>query len=166
MTAKEHAGTVAGVFATEEAAARAVERLIEAHFDPPHDLSVIAAHRELHEGVLVPSEPDVVEGAGVGAALGAALAAAGVTLAGVGIAPLSLVAAGPALVALEAAIAGGGTGYLVGALAGLGLWHDEAEFHAAHIHDGVVWVGVHAEGDRAAEARRILEEAGARHFMS
>lgn len=165
MAGERGIATVAGVFASEEEAARAVERLIEAHFDPPHDLSVIVSHQEEHEQVAVPSEPEVGHGAEIGGTVGAVLAAAGVTLAGVTVAPLSLAVAGPALVALEAAIAGGGTGYLVGALAGLGIWHDEADFHAAHIHDGVVWVGVHATGDRADEARRILAESGARHFM-
>ena len=157
--------TVAGVFATEKQAAGAIAQLIEAHFDPPRDLSVIVAHQREHEDVPVPHEPEVEHGAGLGATLGAVLATAGVTLAGVTTAPLSLAVSGPVLVALEAAIAGGGAGYLVGALAGLGIWEDEAAFHAAHIHDGVVWVGVHAEGERAEEARRILSDAGARHFM-
>ncbi|KPJ79321.1 MAG: hypothetical protein AMS19_11420 [Gemmatimonas sp. SG8_23] len=164
MPDTKESGVVAGVFASEEQAAVAVERLVEAHFDPPHDLSVIVSHHREHEGVTVPHEPEVVHGAELGAALGAVLAAAGVTLAGMTMGPLSLVVAGPVLVALEAAIAGGGAGYLIGALTGLGIWHNEAEFHAAHIHDGVVWVGVHATGPRARQARAILSEAGARHF--
>jgi len=41
-----------------------------------------------------------------------------------------------------------------------------AEFHLRHIEGGVVWVGVHATGERAEEARQALTEAGARHFTS
>jgi hypothetical protein len=81
------------------------------------------------------------------------------------IGPFSLVAAGPAAVALEAAYAGGSAGFMPGAAAGLTQSKTEADFRLAHTHEGVVWVGVHATGARAAKAREILSAAGARHFQ-
>lgn len=162
---KEHCPVVAGIFDDEKKAAVAVERLLEEHFDPPHDLSVIVSHRREHENVPIPETFEVERGGAIGAAVGAVLAAAGVTLAGMTVGPITLAAAGPVVVALEGAYAGGATGFAVGALAGLDMPKDEVDFHAAHIHDGVVWVGVHAEGDRADLAHRILSDAGARHFQ-
>jgi hypothetical protein len=156
---------IAGIFATEEAAAVAVEKLIEAHFDPPHDLSVIVSHRREHESVAVPERFQVGQGGGIGAIIGAVLGAAGVVLTGMTLGPITLLAAGPVGVALEGAFAGGAVGFALGAVEGLGRSRNEADFHAAHIHDGVVWVGVHAVGDRADLAREILTEAGAQHFQ-
>lgn len=162
---REGQPVVAGIFDDEEKAAEAVECLLQEHFDPPHDLSVIVSHRREHEDVPVPETFQVERGGVIGAGVGAVLAAAGVTLAGMTVGPITLAAAGPVLVALEAAYAGGATGFAIGALAGLDLPKDEVDFHAAHIHDGIVWVGVHAEGERAELARRILSDAGARHFQ-
>lgn len=158
-------GVVAGIFATEEEAAKAVEMLIQEHFDPPRDLSVIVSHRREHENVSVPERFEVGRWAKIGAAAGAVLGTAAVTVTGMTVGPLTLVAAGPVAVALEAAYAGGATGFMMGVLHGLMESRDEADFHSAHIHDGVVWVGVHAKGDRAARAREILSEAGAKHFQ-
>lgn len=158
-------GIVAGVFADEEQAARAVTALIDAEFYAPRNLSIIASHQREHQAVPIIEDWQVVQGAEAGAAIGAVLGAAGATLAGLTFGPLTLVAAGPVVAALEAAYAGGATGFAAGALMRLGVWKNEAEFHATHIHDGVVWVGVHAEDERAEEARQILTEAGAKHFM-
>lgn len=158
-------GVVAGIFATEEEAAKAVEMLIQEHFDPPHDLSVIVSHRREHEDVPVPEAFEVGRWAKIGATVGAVLGTAAVTITGMTVGPLTMVVAGPLAVALEAAFSGGATGFMMGALHGLMESRDEAEFHAAHIHGGVVWVGVHAKGDRAETARQVLSDAGAKHFQ-
>jgi len=157
-------GVVAGVFADEDQAAQAVKALIEAEFFPPLDLSVIASHRREHQAVPVTEDWQVIQRAKTGATIGAVLGGAGATLVGLTFGPLSLVAAGPVVAALEAAYLSGASGFAAGAMIGLGIWKKEAEFHATHIHNGVVWIGVHAEGERAVEAHRILTEAGAKHF--
>ena len=158
--------TVAGIFKDEGAAARALEALIEEHFDPESDVSVIVSHRHDRESVPVSANFEVGRTASIGAAVGAVLAGAGVALAGLVAGPFTLVAAGPVLAALEAAYVGGATGFAFGALMSIDLAEPEADFHAAHIHDGVVWVGVQANGARAERARQILTEAGAKHFMN
>ena len=165
MSDEQETGTVAGVFPDEESAADAIQALLAANFDARHDLSVIVSHRREHERIPVLDEPEVIPNAKFGAALGAVLGAAGAAFAGLSFGPLTLVAAGPVLAALEAGYAGGAMGFALGALRGLEIWNEEADFHAAHIHDGVVWVGVRAKGERAERARRVLSDAGAKHFM-
>lgn len=164
---EQETGVVAGVFREEETAARAVSRLIDAHFDPPRDLSVIVAYHKEHQDIPVDERFQIDRSAKVGALLGAALGAggAGLVAAGLVAGPVGLLAAGPALAALQGAYLGGAGGFALGAVAGLGFWKDEAEFRAADLH-GVTWVGVHARGDRAEEARGILRDSGARHLMS
>ncbi len=167
--AAEHAqalegDVVAGVFATEAQAQKAVELLAEAHFDPERELSVILSHRREKEEVPVHEVFEVRRWAEIGAAAGAILGSAAVLVTGMSVGPLSLVAAGPVAAALEAAYAGGATGFMMGVLHGLTETRDEAEFHLKHIEGGVVWVGVHATGERAEKAREALTEAGARRF--
>jgi outer membrane lipoprotein SlyB len=160
------AGVVAGVFQDEEHAADAVSKLIEAHYDPHHEINVIASHRREHENVPIREDFKFKRNASIGAAVGAVLAGAGVALAGLTFGPLTLVAAGPVVAAMEGAFAGGSIGFALGSLTALEMTEQEAAFHTAHIHDGVVWVGVQVKGERADRARRILTEAGAKHFTS
>ncbi len=159
-------GVVAGVFATENEAQKAVEMLAQEHFDPAYDVSVIVSHRREHDEVPVHESFEVRRWAKIGASVGAVLGTAAVLLTGTTVGPLTLVAAGPIAAALEAAYAGGATGFAMGVLHGLTETTDEADFHVTQIHEGVVWVGVHAGEERAAKAREILTRAGARHFTA
>ena len=149
----------------EDQAQRAIEMLTQEHFDPAYDVSVIVSHRREHEDVPVFETFELRHWATIGTTVGALLGSTAALLTGMAIGPFTLVAAGPIAVALEAAYAGGATGFVMGVLHGLTESTDEAEFHMQHIHDGVVWVGVHATGERAAKAREVLTQAGARHFM-
>lgn len=158
-------GVVAGIFATEVEAQKAVDLLAQAQFDPAYDVSVIVSHRREHEDVPVFEAFEVRRWAKIGASVGAVLGTAAVLLTGVTVGPITFVASGPIVVALEAAYAGGASGFVMGVLHGLSESKEEAEFHMAQIHDGVVWVGVHAKGERAGVARGILSDAGARHFV-
>jgi hypothetical protein len=157
--------TVAGIFADEAAAAKALEGLIEEHFDVETEVSVIVSHRHEREEVPIRSDFHVGRNASLGGAIGAVLAGVGVAAVGLTAGPFTLIAAGPILAALEAAYVGGATGFAIGALVSIDMVEPEAEFYAAHIHEGVVWVGVRAAEPRAERARQILAEAGARHFM-
>jgi hypothetical protein len=160
------AGVVAGVFKDEEHAADAVKKLIEAHYDPHHEINVIASHKREHENVPIREDFKFARNASVGAAVGAVLAGVGVAAAGLTFGPLTLVAAGPIVAALEGAFAGGSVGFALGSITALEMTEQEAAFHTAHIHEGVVWVGVQVKGERAERAREILTEAGAQHFTS
>jgi hypothetical protein len=160
-----HRRTVAGIFKDEEAAAQAVKTLVQEHFDPETDMRVIASHQQEREDVPVASTFEVGRSATIGAVVGAALAAAGVAIAGLTTGPFTMEEAGPIWAALEAAYAGGATGFALGAMMSMDFAKAGANFRRAHVHDGVVWVGVQAAGERAERARQILREAGARHFM-
>jgi ribosomal protein L31E len=160
-----HRRTVAGVFKDEEAAAQAVKKLVEEHFDPDTDVRVIASHHQDREDVPVAATFDVGRTSLIGAVVGAALAAAGVAIAGLTSGPFTMESAGPVWAALEAAYAGGATGFAIGALMSMDFAKAGAKFRSAHVHGGVVWVGVLAAGERAERAVDILREAGAKHFM-
>jgi len=166
MGSDPESGVVAGVFEDEEHAAAAVQKLIEAHYDPHHEINVIASHRREHENVPIREDFKFARNASVGAAVGAVLTGAGVALAGLTFGPLTLVAAGPIVAALEGAFAGGAVGFALGSLTALEMTEQEAAFHTAHIHNGVVWVGVQAKGERGERAREILSAAGAKHFTN
>lgn len=166
MGSNPEAGVVAGVFADEEYAADAVHKLIEAHYDPRHEINVIAAHRREHENVPIREDFSFARNASIGALVGAVLAGVGVGLAGLTAGPFTMVEAGPFMAALEGAFGGGCVGFALGSILSLEMTHQEAAFHTARIHDGVVWVGVQAKGERGLRARRILATAGARHFTS
>jgi hypothetical protein len=155
--------TVVGVFESEAAAARALEGLLEAHFDIEADAGVVVSNDHDRQPIPIWSDVPVGRGAAIGAAIGAFLAALGVAIAGLDFGPFSLVAWGPAYAALEAAYAGAAVGVATGAMMSFEFAEPRAAFHLARIHDGTVWVGVKAVGERAERAERILTEAGGRH---
>jgi hypothetical protein len=152
-----------GMFKESEAANRAVESLIEADFEA-HEISVIVADKAGEHEVPVEHESGIAHGAMIGGALGAALGALGLTLAasGVSAAPgVAVLVSSQLIAAFGGAVAGGGAGGLIGALAGLGFWKEEAKLHAEDIRGGSVLIGVHAEAARAEKAKDILRETGA-----
>jgi hypothetical protein len=160
-------GIVAGVFEDQTAASRALAALVEAHFEP-EDVSIVLTDEVTleHEDVRIRDELETMEGARLGGEVGAVLGAmgAGMVAVGVVVGPVALVAAGPVVAALKGALAVGAFGVVTGWLVGLGIMREEADFHAAHIKEGAVWVGVHATGAHAEEAHSILESAGARFY--
>ena len=154
---------VTGIFSDPQAAEGAVQGLIESHFSP-EEISIVVTDREgIHEEE-VEHDTGVAEGATGGAALGGVLGAVGATLVATGIvvAPgLTVFATGPLLAALKGAVAGAAVGLEVGALAGLGVWKDEAHVHAEGLKQGGVVVAVPAEHEHAEHARKAFTEAGA-----
>jgi hypothetical protein len=118
--------TVAKIFADEAAAAKALERLIEEHFDIETEVSVIVSHRHEREEVPIRSDFHVGRNASIGAATGAVLAGVGVAAVGLTAGPFTLIAAGPILAALETAYVGGPTGFGIGALVSIDVVEPEA----------------------------------------
>jgi hypothetical protein len=157
--------TVAGVFDDEASANYALEKLVEAHFDVEADASVIVSSH--HDRQVIPILSDVPVGrtAMTWAAVCAVLAAVGVLVTGIDFGPFSLVEWGAAFATLEAAYAAGAVGMAMGAMMSFEFAKPAAAFRTARIHDGVIWVGVQAAGARALKARKVLADAGARHFM-
>lgn len=156
---------VAGIFKDEKAAAAAVQNLIHEHFIPNGDLSVIVSNGREREAVRVWESIPAERAAAIGALAGALLAGAGVAISGLAFGPFTLIAWGPLWAVFEAAFTGGAVGFALGALMSIEMIEPAADFAAARIHEGVVWVGVHATVARAGRAREILAEAGAKHVM-
>jgi hypothetical protein len=154
---------VTGTYADAAKANRAVDELIEAEFDAD-EISMVVADRTGGHEVMVEHDTGVAEGAAAGALLGGALGALGATLVATGLvaAPgVAVWAAGPLLGALRGAVGGAGVTGLVGALAGLGFWKEEASLHAEDLREGAVLIGVHADGERLEAAREIFRRTGA-----
>jgi hypothetical protein len=98
------------------------------------------------------------EGAGIGAAVGAAggLGLGALVAAGL-MTPVGPAVAGGALVALLASAGAGATvGTVVGGLIGLGVPEEDARRYQAEAEAGRILVTVHRAEGRAAEARSIL----------
>ena len=156
---------VSGFFLDEETATTAVQELIEKHFDPQEDISIVvsqgrggeAEEREIEDNL------EFVEGAKIGGGLGAVLGGTGGGLLAAGIigGPVGLVAAGPLLAVLQGALAGGAFGTFSGWLVSSGIVDSEADLDDADLEEGTVWIGVHATGERREDALEILREAGA-----
>jgi hypothetical protein len=159
---------VSGVFSDQEQASRALAQLLEHHFEPEDDISVVLTDEWTaeHEDVPIRDKLMLIEGAKWGGAIGAVVGAvgAGMVAAGLVAGPAALVAVGPVIAALEGALAVGGYGVMAGWLVGLGIEREEADFHAGRVEEGAVWIGVHANGARADTAREILAAAGAEFF--
>jgi hypothetical protein len=153
--------TVAGSFDDRDQARQAVTELLQAGF--AHDqigwLHKDGASVEKKPVVAANTGPEksaavgALAGGGLGGLIGAALA-------------LTMPGAGPVLVAgilvgilggTAVGITGGG---LVGALIGLGMPHEEADYFEREVHAGRTLVTVQA-GERHAEAAVILRRCGA-----
>lgn len=160
----QNTGTVVGVFTDSAAAQAAVEDLRDHGFTSAH---IGVAGRDWREAGAGDDWQDldntyVGEGAVSGVAAGAGLGA----LWGMGIVAGVMPILGPALAGgtlaaiLTSAAAGAMAAGVAGALVGMGIPNDEAEFYESEFHAGRIIVSV-SEPNRALEAEHILEKHGA-----
>ena len=156
---------VAGIFRDEASASDAVARLVEAHFDPERDIRIIASHHREHEEVPVVDRMSVWPLLATGIATGVLVGAGVLGAAAAGVFPNWTPENTVAWGAFQGAYVGGAMGALAGGLFGLGVHRFYGGFAGAHVHDGVVWVGVTAGGEARERARQVLADAGARHFV-
>ena len=157
--------TIAGIFPDEASANAALTKLVEANFDVEADASVIVSNHHDRQVIPIWSDVPVTRTALIGAGAGSVLAAAAIVILGIDFGPFSLVEWGTAFAAFEAAFAAGSVGMVIGIMMSFEFTKPAAAFHLSRIHDGVIWVGVRAAGERARRARKVLNDAGARHFM-
>lgn len=152
--------TVVAVFHSQGEAQRAVRELKAAGFTD-EEIGVATQHQEqLSSGV---AHPDDDNKAGTGAVAGATAGLGAGALWGLGIVAGVLPALGPviaggALAAIAASAAGTAVaGGIVGALVGLGIPEEEAEYYHKELEQGRTVVTVKATGPRFYEAQRILD---------
>ena len=157
--------TVTGFFKDRSAAAVALEKLVEAHFDIEVDAGVSVLRDDGRETVPILSDVPTNRGAAIGAALGFVLAAAGVAIAGIDFGPFSMEPWGPFWAAFEAGFAGAAVGVATGVMMSFEFAKPEAAFDMIRADEGVVCIGVRAAGSRAERARQVLTEAGAEDFV-
>jgi uncharacterized protein (TIGR02271 family) len=159
--------TVIGVFADREHAQAAVNELRRLGFREDQ-IGVAARDGERMEGTS--NVGDTASKAGTGAATGLAAGAGVGALWGIGIAAGLLPAIGPAIAGgtlatiLSSAAAGAAAAGIAGALIGLGIPEDEAEYYEGEFHAGRTIVTVKADS-RFDEAHAVLRRHGA-HDMS
>jgi hypothetical protein len=154
-------GTVVAVYHSQSDAQNAVRELKAAGFTEEQ----IGLVSQNHEGGF----EEQMEGnqAGKGAAVGATAGLGAGALWGLGIIAGALPAIGPviaggALAAVAASAAGtAAAGGVVGALIGMGLPEDEAEYYHTEFERGRTIVTVKATGSDAQQARTILDTANA-----
>ena len=154
---------VTGLFRSRADAERAVEDLV--HYGWSRDdisllMSDATRGREFGLAMATKAPEGAATGATIGGVLGA-VAAGLVALGVIAVPGLGLVAAGPIVATLAGLGAGAAAGGLTGALVGLGLPEHEAKFYNEAIEKGSILVGVYSHSDRADQAKKILEAAGA-----
>lgn len=155
---------VSGIYRDESSLTDAVRKL-QARSVPADEISVVV--RDPGEGeekeVPVDLESGVEQGAVIGGSVGAALGAAGVTLATTGVIVLpgvALLAGGPVLAAIQGGLAGGAVGVPVGGLLGIGRWFATPHLDEDALEEGAAIVAV--ESDELWEtAKAVFEETGA-----
>lgn len=147
-------------------AARAVDGLEDAGFER-NTITLLFAEDERHAAeagenpATAAADPIAEEprrATKIGAVLGgtlAAVAAAAVSLTGLG-----LVAVGPLASLLAAGAVGATAGGVLGRLMGLGIRSDIARAYERHLEEGAMVVGVTTTAERLAEAEALLMQAG------
>ncbi len=162
MAVDQERTTAVGVFRNHEQARRAVEELLQMGF--AEERIGVASRHESTETQATPESDE--SHAGAGAATGAATGAGVGALWGIGVVAGMLPAIGPAIAGgtlaavLSSAVAGGTVAGVAGALVGLGIPKEEAEYYESEFKEGRTIVSVDA-GTRYLEAMGILESHGA-----
>ena len=154
---------VTGLFKARSSAERAVEDLV-AHGWSRDDISLLMSDATQGREFGLAMATKAPEGAATGGTIGGVLGAiaAGLVATGVLAVPgLALVAAGPIVATLAGLGAGAAAGGATGALIGLGIPEHEARFFNDELEHGGILIGVYTHDDRAGQARKVLEAAGA-----
>ena len=155
--------TVLGAFRSSDAAERAVDELAAQGFDSEH-ISVAVSDRA-HALHFSAKHDKTVEGVGVGLISGGVLGGvvAGLTTVATVVVPgVGVLVAGPLLSAFAGMNAGAVVGTFVGGLIGHGIPEREAKIYKEAVKEGNLLVAVSADdADRAGDARRIMDQAGA-----
>jgi hypothetical protein len=149
------------LFKTRSQAERAVEDLVDLGI-AREDISLLMSDATSGAEFKIAAGATISEGSKAGA-IGSALGALAAGFVSLGIISpgIGLVAAGPVLATLAGVGAGAFAGGLAGGLVGLGIAETDAEFYTEEIGRGRILLGVYADDDMLAQARRITELAGA-----
>ncbi len=157
------AKAIAGFFHSRTDGEAARTALLSSGFSPDEVNYVARDTRDLETPAVGPvedvgAESDAARDAWIGGAIGLAAGMIAVALPGIG----ALIAAGPIAGAIGGLAVGTAAGGIVGFLKEKGVSEEEARFYAEGVAKGGALVVVHGvPDDRASEARKILDKAGA-----
>lgn len=161
---------VFGLFASENEAELAVDKLLSAGFSNS-DISALLPDNETTRAFAHEKHTKAPEGTTTGAATGGVVGGTLGLLAGIGALAIPgvgpLIAAGPIVATLAGAGAGGAVGGLLGALVGMGIPEYEAKRFEGAVKNGGTLVSVHCDtSDEIDTAKRVLKEAGGQDVAS
>jgi uncharacterized membrane protein len=149
--------TIIGLFDDPMTARRAVETLRDSPL-PLEDVSIIARNADGTPATGDSEDVSAGEGAAVGAVWGGLVGLAALLIPGVG----PFIAGGALFAALTGAVTGAVVGGIAAALIDFsGIPEEEARGYEEQVRAGKTLVAVRARDEDAAEARRMLEAAGA-----
>ncbi|HEU4324418.1 MAG TPA: hypothetical protein VFS21_14790 [Roseiflexaceae bacterium] len=162
------AKSVVGLFDTVAQADQAVQALLDSGI-PREDISAVANDPGgSYDNAAAAGEPNVSEGAGVGAIGGTLVGGTFGLLAGLGVMVIPgigpILAAGPLLAALGATALGAGVGAaaggLIGALSGAGVPQTDAQLYAEGVRRGGTLLVVTIDDTRTSEVTALLQNHG------
>jgi hypothetical protein len=161
---------VFGIYASETAAERAVDSLVQAGFSN-NAISVLLPDQQGTKDFAHEKHTKAPEGTTTGVATGGAVGGTLGLLAGIGALAIPgvgpFIAAGPIMGALAGLGVGGAVGGLVGALVGMGIPEYEAKRYEGRLKEGGVLLSVHCDtGDQITRAKRVLTGTGATDIAS
>ncbi len=166
------ANMLMGAFDTSEAADRALRELEEKGYTP-EQISVIS-EKNSYKAKGYDTGDDIAHSAGTGAAAGSVVGGLAGLLAGIGMIPAitGLFIGGPIVAALglagaaaataAGAVTGAAAGGLIGALSRIGVSEDTAAIYETAVKKGGVVLGLTGHEEITDEARRIMEQNGAK----
>jgi hypothetical protein len=161
IVANHQRTTLIAAFEDRTEAERAVDELEQAGFKPDEIGYAIRGSDAVQGGMITDTagakdKRGALTGMATGAGLGAVLgAAAAMLIPGVG----PVVAGGVLAMAFGGAVAGTAVGGIFGAMTGLGVSEEEAQFYERELNSGRAIVAVRA-GGRACDAANILRRHG------
>ena len=159
MIRTDRVDMITALFNDSESAEHAFNSITRRGYDRDHvNLVMSDATRQKH--FLTPDNIDTemgnkaTEGAGIGGAIGGTIGAIAAAVAVVGttlsIPGLGIIIYGPAVATLAGLGAGGLTGFVVGALIGLGIPEERVTHYQAGIDEGGILIGVKPKSDEDA----------------
>ncbi|MFG0283350.1 MAG: hypothetical protein ACF8R7_02915 [Phycisphaerales bacterium JB039] len=156
------ATSVIALCADREILSASIQNLYDAGFDAD-DISVVMRADGKLPDARVQTRADVGEAAAAGAAVGAGASAIGaglVTIAGLTLSGVGVLAAGPLALILSAAGTAGVAGGMTGALIGAGVPSDVARRYVDQLEGGAGVIGVHVDDDNRQDAINAFSTAG------
>ena len=156
--------TVAGLFQNYKSASKAID-VLKARGFSENDISLLASESSADSNIELEKHTKAPEGSAYGAGIGGAIGAAVAGLTAVGTITatggIGLIAAGPLVAGLAGAGAGGITGGLIGGLIGMGYPETEAKVIDGGVSKNQVMIGLTVNDDQKDDVKKVFDDCNA-----